>query len=226
MSYINEALKKAQEERESRYLKYNNITDGSNKGSRRFGGKVFWCSVSVVLLIFLVYGAYAWLEPSHVKIQPAIGPEDTGLIDFKDDPLGNRELYDKASNLFNLGRFQEAKKLYEAVVGLDPGYVDALNNLGIIYIRDGNFNAAKENFEKAVRLNPTYVESYYNMACMYAIKGDIDQSLEYLKKAISLDKDVRDWARNDSDLQGLKALDEFNQLLSRNRDGLGVKDSG
>jgi tetratricopeptide (TPR) repeat protein len=215
MSYINEALKKAQEERDSRYLKYNNITDGSNKGGRRVGGKVFWCSVSVVLLSFLVYGAYAWLEPSHDKIQPAIGPEDPGLIGFKDDPLENRELYDKASNLFKLGRFQEAKKLYEAVVGLDPGYVDALNNLGIIYIRDGNFDAAKENLEKAVRLNPTHVESYYNMACLYAIKGQIDQGFEYLKKAVSLDNNVREWARNDSDLQGLKALDEFNQLLSR-----------
>jgi tetratricopeptide (TPR) repeat protein len=129
--------------------------------------------------------------------------------------LENRELYDKASNLFKLGRFQEAKKLYEAVVGLDPGYVDALNNLGIIYIRDGNFDAAKENLEKAVRLNPTHVESYYNMACLYAIKGQIDQGFEYLKKAVSLDNNVREWARNDSDLQGLKALDEFNQLLSR-----------
>jgi len=215
MSYINEALKKAQEERDSRYLKYNNITDENNKGSRRFGGKLFWCSFSVALLIFLVYGAYAWFEPSQVKIQPVIGPEAPGLIDLKDDPLGNRALYDKASNLFKLGHFQEAKKLYEAVVGLDPGYVDALNNLGIIYIRDGNFNAAKENLEKAVRLNPTYVESYYNMACLYAIKGEVDQGFEYLKKAVSLDKNVKEWAKNDSDLQNLKGLNEFNKIVSQ-----------
>jgi tetratricopeptide (TPR) repeat protein len=215
MSYINEALKKAQEERDFRYLKYNNITDGSDKEKISFGGKPFWYSLLIVLLIFLVYGAYAWLKPSQVKIQPAIGPEDPGLIGFKDDPLENRELYDKASNLFKLGRFQEAKKLYEAVVGLDPGYVDALNNLGIIYIRDGNFDAAKENLEKAVRLNPTHVESYYNMACLYAIKGQIDQGFEYLKKAVSLDNNVREWAKNDSDLQNLKSSEEFYQLLSR-----------
>src|SRR4030043_651481 len=215
MSYINEALKKAQEERDSSYQRYNSIARGSDKTSRLFIGRLFWPLIMTVFLIFLLYGAYAWLASSNEKIQSSVKPETPPLKDMGEDPLGKGELYEKASNLIKLGRFQEAKKLYEAVVSLDPGYVEALNNLGIIYIREGDFDAAKENLEKAVRLNPRHVESYYNMACLYAIKGEAEQGLIYLKKAVSLDSNVREWAREDSDLQTLKSLEGFNQLLSR-----------
>ncbi len=215
MSYINEALKKAQEERDSRFVKYNSIAGGSDKVSRLFSGRLFWPLVSTVFLIFLLYGAYAWLEPSDVKTQSSVKPEPPALKDMAEDPSGKGELYEKASNLLKLGRFQEAKKIYEAVVSLDPGYVEALNNLGVIYIREGDFDAAKENLEKAVRLNPRHVESYYNMACLCAIKGDSEQGLEYLKKAVSLDSSVKEWAREDSDLRNLKSSGEFIQLLSR-----------
>jgi tetratricopeptide (TPR) repeat protein len=213
MSYINEALKKAQEERDSRYLKYNSIANGSDKTNRLFSGGLFWPLIMTVFLIFLLYGAYAWLAPSDSKIQSSVKPETPPLKDMREDPLGKGELYEKASNLIKLGRFQEAKKLYEAVASLDPGYVEALNNLGVIYIREGDFDAAKENLEKAVRLNPKHVESYYNMACLYAIKGEAEQGLEYLKKAVSLDSNVREWARNDSDLQNLKSSEEFIKLI-------------
>ena len=215
MSYINEALKKAQEERDSSYQRYNSIARGSDKTSRLFIGRLFWPLIMTVFLIFLLYGAYAWLASSNEKIQSSVKPETPALKDMGEGPLGKGELYEKASNLIKLGRFQEAKKLYEAVVSLDPGYVEALNNLGIIYIREGDFDAAKENLEKAVRLNPRHVESYYNMACLYAIKGEAEQGLEYLKKAVSLDSNVREWAREDSDLQNLNSSEEFIQLLSR-----------
>jgi tetratricopeptide (TPR) repeat protein len=214
MSYINEALKKAQEERDSRYLKYNSIAGISDKLGRRLSGRLFWPLVSTVFLIFLLYGAYAWLVPSDAKTQSSVKPETPALKYVGEDPLGKVELYEKASNLLKLGRFQEAKKLYEALVSLDPGYVEGLNNLGVIYIHEGDFDAAKENLEKAVRLNPRHVESYYNMSCLYAIKGDVEQGLKYLKKAVSLDSNVREWARNDSDLQNLKSSEEFIMFIS------------
>jgi len=215
MSYINEALKKAQELKDSGYATYYNIPEAINKGSRRFRIKVFLYSMSVILLIFLVFSGYLWLDSSHGKREGISVTKDQGSTEDKGSPSGKKELYDKALSLYKAGRIIEAKKLYEAVVGLDPGYIEALNNLGIIYIHDKDFNAAKEILEKAVRLNPTYVESYYNLACLYAIKGEIDQSVEYLKKAISLDKSVREWAKNDSDLQGLIRSDEFNKIMSR-----------
>jgi len=215
MSYINEALKKAQEMKDSGYATYSIIPEASDSGSGRFGIKVLLYSLSVLLLIVLIFSVRLWLYTSHDKKDQAKATEGRLEIKTGDSPSDKKELYDKAMSLYKAGRVMEAKKLYEAVVGLDPGYIEALNNLGIIYIHDKDFNAAKETLEKAVRLNPGYVESYYNLACLYAVKGETDQGLEYLKKAISLDANVREWAGNDSDLQSLKGSDEFNRIVSR-----------
>lgn len=215
MSYINEALKKAQELKDSGYGKYYDIHKSVNNGGRRFRIKIILYSVSVVLMIFLMFLGYTWFASSKEKKEVTTAIEDTAVINAKETSLDKKKLYDKALSLYRAGRVTEAKKVYEAVLTLDPGYIEALNNLGIIYIRDKDFDTAKETLEKAVRLHPTYVESYYNLACLYAIKGEIDKGIEYLNKAVSLDKNVREWARNDSDLEPLKASDEFNKIVSR-----------
>jgi len=215
MSYINEALKKAQELKDSGYAKYYNIAASGNNRSRSFRIRIFIYSISTALLICLLFLGYRWLGSSHEKSEASSAIVNKVPAEEKNATLDKKELYDKALSLHKAGRTREAKKLYEAVVALDPGYIDALNNLGIIYIHDRDFNSAQETLNKAVRLNPSYVESYYNLACLYAIKGDIDHCLDYLKKAITLDANVKEWARNDSDLQGLKASDEFNKIVSQ-----------
>jgi tetratricopeptide (TPR) repeat protein len=215
MSYINEALKKAQESKDSGYAKYYKVPETVNNDSRRLGIRVFIISASVVILVILVFLGYKWIVFSHEgkKITTATG--DTGRSEVEEKSPDRKALYEKAKGLYNEGQLEDAKKVYEAVVALDAGFIEALNNLGIIYIQEKDFDAARETFEKAIRLKPSYVESYYNLACLYAIKGDIDQGLKYLEKAISLDGNVKGWAINDSDLKGLKASDKFNRMVAQ-----------
>ncbi len=108
---------------------------------------------------------------------------------------------------------EEARRLYEESLRLDPGYVDALNNLGVIFIGKRDYVAARRSLEKAVRLKPRYAEPFYNLACLNAIRGDIKLALAQLKKAVSLDPTVRDWARKDTDLESLRHLPEFRELM-------------
>lgn len=213
MSYINEALKKAQELKDSAYSRYHNIALSDSIRSSRFTTKFFVYLISAFLLVFLLFSGYRWLDSSNSEREVVTANANPGTTEEKDTILDKKELYDKALSLQKSGRILEAKKLYEAVITLDPGYLEALNNLGVIYIHDNDFNAAREILNKAVRLNPSYVEPYYNLACLYAVKGDIGQGLDYLKKAISLDENVKEWARKDTDLQGLKASKEFNRIL-------------
>jgi tetratricopeptide (TPR) repeat protein len=88
-----------------------------------------------------------------------------------------------------------------------------LNNLGVIYIQQQNYPKARNILESAIRLKPEYVDPYYNLACLYAFKGQAIKSLENLKMAISLDKSVREWARKDIDLQNLRGMPEFEEMI-------------
>ncbi|MCK4388996.1 MAG: tetratricopeptide repeat protein [Desulfobacterales bacterium] len=126
-------------------------------------------------------------------------------------------LYEKARDFQKSGRLQEAKRLYEEALDLDPEYVDALNNLGVIYIQDKKYSAARALFLKAIQLRPNYVDSHYNLACLHAIKGNVRQSLDHLNRAVSLDPEVKNWARTDSDLQNLRGVAGFEKMVGRNR---------
>jgi tetratricopeptide (TPR) repeat protein len=257
MSFIHDALKKAQKEKDGRYGEYHGIVSTPGYKPRLFSGKALWCAS--FLLISLAFTAYLWF-PSR-EAQPPIRergrPEATlqpesqspvpSPLREKDRPAlarraqnnllslqsrsgpgarvkknGTRKkllgtsLYKKARRFQKSGRFQEAKRLYEETLSVDPDYVDALNNLGVIHIHDKNYSAARAIFAKAIRLKPGYVDSYYNLACLHALKGELTQGLSQLKKAASLDQSVKEWARTDSDLQNLRRVPEFEEIIRSN----------
>jgi len=214
MSYINEALKKAQELKDSENSGYHGIADASPTKRSRLGVKILLYSLPVLLIVTAVFSIRLLRDESVGKKKVDASNNGPSTVQTGNKSIAVKELYEKALGFYRSGKAAEAKKLYEAALGLDPGYVEALNNLSIIYIQEKDFNAAKNSLEKAVRLNPAYVESYYNLACLCAIKGDIDQGVGYLKKAISLDRGVKEWARNDSDLDSLRRSEAFNKLLS------------
>ncbi|MFC1819659.1 type IV pilus biogenesis/stability protein PilW [Thermodesulfobacteriota bacterium] len=214
MSYINDSLKKAQKEKDIRHIRYSSVIEGSRKEKQALGGKAFWGSLALLVLIILVFTSYSWLDLSVGNIVPATEFKGPAQIKQYNGGIDTKDLYDKAGNLLKSGRFQDAKKSYEEALGLDPGYVDALNNLGVIYMRDKDYSTAKRSFEKAILLKPVNAEPYYNLACLHAIKGEGKQGLVYLKKAVSLDKSVREWVRNDSDLENLRVLHGFKEMMS------------
>jgi len=235
MSFIHEALKKAQKEKDTRYRKYDGIVSTPGHKPRLFSGKALWWTS--FLLISLAFTAYLWLpskgtqppirEPARPEAtsqpppHPALSPPGErvrvrGATQQPESVVNAVALYEKARLFQKSGRFQEAKRLYEKTLSVDPDYVDALNNLGVIHIHDKNYSAARAFFAKAIRLKPDYVDSYYNLACLHALKWELTQSLSHLKKAVSLDQSVKDWVRTDSDLQNLHAVPEFEKIVGSN----------
>ena len=212
MSYIHEALKKAQKEKDGRYHKYHGIVSAPGYKPRFFSGKVLgWSSL---FLISLAYTASLWL-PSRGSDPPIHEPAQNKATAQQETLVNAVALYEKARVFQKSGRLQEAKRLYEETLIVDPHYVDALNNLGVIHIHDKNYSAARAFFAKAIRLKPDYVDSYYNLACLHALKGELRQSLSHLKKAVSLDQSVKDWAQRDTDLQNLRGGTEFEEIIGK-----------
>ena len=214
MSYINEALKKAQKQRESYSQDYGGVISGpARKGGFFPGSSIMWISV-IFLFILFAFALYYWFDykapaitsTSEHKLKKVLkkAPPESVV-----DP---NKTFEKARFFHKSGRLRDAKRLYRETLRLDPGYVDALNNLGVIFIHDRDFTAARSSFEKAIRLKPANVDPYYNLACVCAVMGETKMSLTYLKKAVSLNKSAIDWARKDADLKRLRGLSEFKKI--------------
>lgn len=257
MSAIDEALKKAQKERDTRYQKYKLSLSALGKKSRLFPGRTLWWTSLIFVISLLVFASYSWFDFRASKIPASEagsskGEEGSAHMSLRARPpseqgeaawgttgqgrgekreflrnkhkkpatvtqpetvMGAKDSYERARLLHKSGSLQDAGRLYRETLRLDPGYVDALNNLGIIYIQEKDYPAAQTSLEKAIRLKPGYVEPYYNLACLYAIKGEIRDSLAHLRKAVSMDQSVRDWARRDTDLENLRGLPEFHEII-------------
>lgn len=214
MSIINDALKKAQRQKEYNITGYHGAYVAGSKNHSLPLGKVFLYSVLFLSIGVLTISSYRFINirqmqrevnnPLNMKI-----PESAHGIDEN-----ATSIYEKAREFHLTGDFKEAKELYFKSLEQDPGFFDAMNNLGVIFIRERNFNEGTELLEKAIRLRPGQVDPYYNLACLLAIRGDIEKSLIYLGKALSLDSAVKDWAREDKDLDNLRGVKEFELMIS------------
>ena len=216
MSYIHEALRKAQKEKDSQRPDHHRPFSGTLKKRGVFTGRSRWLvALGVILLAFTLY---SWLDFNgkeavtafDEKVKPAVQPE-------RIDPVQAADFYKRACLLHRSGRLDDAKGFYKKALMLDSNSVRALNDLGVAYMQGREYSEAQESFEQAIERKPDYVDAYYNLACLYALKGEKTRSLTYLKKAISLDASVREWAKKDRDLENLKRRTEFQKILGVTR---------
>lgn len=239
MSYINEALKKAQKNKDAGHIDYMR-TIGKAGGTERFFGKRFIYIPVIIIFIFLVLlyikiGDPFGRKPESLrktaeavkatesskknKNLPVIGKKSSPVkkaaeIDTsKADITSQKEaLYKQAVSLFEKGKFQEAKGIYTKILLQYPGHINSLNDMGVLSMKQGEYKDAISYLEKAVKLKPDYVTPYYNLACAYSLLNDPDKGMDYLLKAITIDKKVKDWAREDPDLRNIVKSAGFNAL--------------
>lgn len=113
------------------------------------------------------------------------------------------------------GDLEAAKELYKQVIRIEPRHLQALNNLGVVYMKMKRYKWAAIRLTDALNVKPDYVDAHYNLACLYARKNDTKQSLYYLKNAIEMSPEVKQWASRDDDLKNLARLPEFNKILQQ-----------
>ena len=65
-------------------------------------------------------------------------------------------------------------------MNLRPNYADALNNLGVILIREQHYSEAEVNFKTCIQVAPEYDQAYLNLARLYMIGRDNEKAREVL----------------------------------------------
>jgi type IV pilus biogenesis/stability protein PilW len=108
-------------------------------------------------------------------------------------PVKANELEQNPLIYFNMGvdlyRQREIPKAihaYQRVIELDPTYVEAYNNLGIIYQDIGDFDKALEAYHKAIEVNPKYEKAYNNLGILLFLNNRNEESIQAFQKAIEI----------------------------------------
>ena len=231
MSYIHKALNKAQRDKDKQFQQYEGVLAGpAERKVHRFpvAGRRRLLIFGVVCLLAFV--SYSWFdsgkrhspETGGTKHKPNTQAAEVkpGVpVPAKKSILKNKAakdakvLYKRARAFHRTGRLDNARRLYQEALKVDPAYAEALNNLGVIYIHDKNYEAARNSLEKAARVNPGWADPYYNLACLYALMGKIKPGILQIKKACSINPEVKKWAREDADLNNLRGNPEFEALI-------------
>jgi tetratricopeptide (TPR) repeat protein len=230
MSYINDALRKAQKDKDNRYERFGGVIaagpEGPNRHRKRRAivGTIVALAILVsAVLLFVVYGLQQpFARPKGAPPPPATIAEKTApkaaeraILPAEGSPV-TREAevrYQEALIAQRVGDLRRAEALYEKVLALDPGHVRTLNNLGVIYMGEKKREKAIAVFGRAVVLKKDYVDPYYNLACLYAQTNEIDESLWYLKVAAAIDGGVINWVKKDADMKNVAASPEFKKIM-------------
>jgi tetratricopeptide (TPR) repeat protein len=225
MSFIHNALRKAQKEKDGGGGYYNGVVSAKKVERPFYSWK--WILISLAFLSLLAIIVFSWFNRQHIKgstIQDKTRLDPVAMerhVAKKGED--GRILYDEALRYQKEGKFKDAKKKYLQALRAEPKLVFALNNLGVIYLGEGNYSEARRLFAKAVELNPKYVDSHYNLACLDARLDKPAASVDHLKTAIGFDKRVREWARSDEDLIKLRGYPEYEKVMAHGAEGRGQR---
>jgi Flp pilus assembly protein TadD len=75
-----------------------------------------------------------------------------------------------------------AVKYWQQALELRPDYPEVLNNLGVLFLRQGRTAEAQEQFQKAIHVAADFDQPYLNLARLYVAQGEKSRARELLQQ--------------------------------------------
>lgn len=219
MSYIHDALKRAQEQKDSLYDRYGAIIaePKGSKGRRRLRpvlGALLIIALATLSAVWILRYEGGWLEKirgGEIAVAAASKEEEQEISAAREEPVDL--LYEKAMTLHNRGNLDEAETLYAEILARDPSFRYAANNRGVIFLLRQDRERARSHFFRATEGAADYADPWYNLACLYAVDGNVGQALDYLERALRINNKVKSWAEHDRDLESIRSMPEYEALM-------------
>ena len=220
MSFIYDALTKAQAKRDDRYRPFDGILP-EKPTVKKSGIKHSTAILAAILVVAVLCGSLfaVWPEKRNEQpVQASAPPQPMASAKPVDPKAGADHLYANALNRQRLGDNAAAEALYRQVLAVQPHHPYALNNLGVIRMTQKKDDEAVFLFREAIRLRSGYAHPYYNLACVYARENRLEESLHHLRQAGALEPEMLKWAAKDKDLRNLGRHVEFKTLAGKGED--------
>lgn len=120
--------------------------------------------------------------------------------------------------LRNDGDLDGALALLDELAGRITADAEIHHAIGVVTMRMRDLPRAIDELQRASSLDPTDASIHYNLACAHALSGDPDTALESLRRAMTHGYRDVDHTGSDPDLESLRGLPEFEQLLEEMKD--------
>ena len=106
---------------------------------------------------------------------------ETELYNFTESEEA-AEHYRTAYKLEESGDIDGAIENYKAAIGIDENFIEAYDNLAVIYRRLGMLDEAEMYYKEAIRRYPEGELAYQNIAIVYEERGDYKTALSYYEQ--------------------------------------------
>jgi tetratricopeptide (TPR) repeat protein len=124
--------------------------------------------------------------------------------------------YTRTGNAFlNLEMYDSAVFYMRKAVEIDPTSYPALHGLGLSYHAMLRYDSAIVWLQKSILVDPEKNKPYFELACSYAMNKQPEQAILYLTQAFKRGYKNTDALLTDPDLEGLKNLKAYQDLLDK-----------
>ena len=88
------------------------------------------------------------------------------------------------STFIKLSDYVGAERALRKALELNPGYVEAHNDLGFALVQQGKIEEGVAHFNEAIRLNPDHAQAHENLGGVLASQGRLEKAIEQFGEAI------------------------------------------
>lgn len=140
-------------------------------------------TAGLIVLVFL----FLFSNASHLNAESS--SKDQIDIKFYCPSKESRSIdqYHMARKLTEKKKIQKAVKAYLKAIELDPGFCDAMDNLGTIYQKGGKSDEAIYWHQKAIEANINDVSAHINLAADFRLENRLRESADEYKMAIEIE---------------------------------------
>jgi tetratricopeptide (TPR) repeat protein len=110
---------------------------------------------------------------------------ETGMYEGTDSKEA-KKYFDKAAEYSDKQDYNKAEKFYLKAIKKDPKYIEAYDNLGLVYRRIGDFDKAVEFYKKSIELYPSGQMSHQNLAVVYVVQKDYNSAIQEYNELLKI----------------------------------------
>jgi len=141
--------------------------------------------------------------------------EDKVLNQLENSPQNFALYYQMGVLNDKKGKTDSAIRNYQKAISIQPGFVQALNNLAFIHMKNKNYPTSISLFKRIIEVQPMSTAAFYNIACTYAIQQKSEEALFYFEEALKKGFDNWDHIMSDTDMENIRGTERFRRLKKK-----------